>query len=261
MSMVRRKLCRARKASGAGWVMISSRNGCHSAKSGYPRQRQAQPIRRVDERRAGLPRSVEPVVALGRRRGGAVELGGADPEPRHHRLAMRRREAGDVLRHPQPEPLHLDSLALIDDIVVDAGAASLGEEGAQAGVPRRGGGEGRRRSGRRARHADPPIAPVLSGDPVERVVPVIGVVGVDPVLALGTVAATAVLVNRRVATIDDGFPAAQDRAAHRLGRIGQPGARMVKFVRRVGGGDAVWRAMEDHRPARPSLFGQERRTY
>src|ERR1051325_3174418 len=51
-------------------------------------QRQMQPVRRIDERRTILTGGVEPVVAVGRRGGGTVELGGTDPKPRHNRLAV-----------------------------------------------------------------------------------------------------------------------------------------------------------------------------
>src|SRR4051794_14421561 len=86
-------------------------------------------------------------------------------------------------------------------------------------------------------HANAAIAPGLGGDPVERVMPVRGVVGVDPVLALRAVPAAAILVHRGIAMLDDGLPAAQDRAAHRLGRVRQPGMAAIEFVARVGGGD------------------------
>jgi hypothetical protein len=78
---------------------------------------------------------------------------------------------------------------------------------------------------------------------------VISVIGVNPVLAFGTVATAAILVDRNVTMLDDRLPAAQNRAAHRLGGVGQPGARMIEFVRRIGGG-AVRRVVKDDRPRR-----------
>ena len=164
---------------------------------------------------------------------------------------MRGGEAGDVARHPQPQPLHFDRLAFIDHIVVDAGAAGLGEKRAQARVAGRGGGEGRRRAGRRARHADPTVRPVLRRDPVERVIPVRRVVGIDPVLALGAVTAAAVLINRGIAVRHDSPPAAQDRTAHRFGRVRQPGMQDVELVACIGRRDPVRRAVQDGRKARP----------
>ena len=46
---------------------------------------------------------------------------------------VRLRQARDVLRHPQPQPLHLDRVAFVDDVVVDARSADLREERAQVG--------------------------------------------------------------------------------------------------------------------------------
>jgi hypothetical protein len=251
---VRRKLWRARKSSGAGW--LRSRRGTAARwQIGIADQRQAHPVVGVDERRVALPRGVEPGPALAGGGGGAVELGGADPKPRHHRLAMRRGQAGDVLRHPQP--LHLDPAALADDVVVDAGAAGLREKRAQARVPRGGGSKGRRRPGRGARHADPAVAPVLAGNPFERVVTVMRVVGVDPVFAFGAVAAAAILIDGGIAMRRDRLPAAQDRTAHRFGGVRQPGAGVVEFMRCGGGGDAIGRAVQDHRPARAALRRQK----
>lgn len=57
-------------------------------KIGIADERQMQPVRRVDERLLGVPRRVEPGPAPGGRGGGMLELGGADAEPRHDRLAM-----------------------------------------------------------------------------------------------------------------------------------------------------------------------------
>src|SRR5207253_11279290 len=67
------------------------------------------------------------------------------------RLTVRAREPRDVAGHPQPQPLHLDRLALIDDVVIDAGSPGLGKKSAQARVTRRRRGEGGGGAGRRAR--------------------------------------------------------------------------------------------------------------
>src|ERR1051325_6171680 len=150
-------------------------------------QRQMQPDRRIDERRIILTGGVEPVVALGGRGGGAVEFGGINPEPRHNRLAVRRGQAGNVFGNPQPQPLDLETLALVDDIVIDAGPAGLGKKGVQARGARGRRSKGRGGTGRGAGHASSAVRPALAGNPFQRVVAVISVIGVDPVLALGAV--------------------------------------------------------------------------
>jgi hypothetical protein len=97
----------------------------------------------------------------------------------------------------------------------------------------------------------------LVGDPRQRIVAIIRVIGVDPVLAFGAVAAPAILIDGDIAMLNDRLPAAQDRAAHRLGRIGQPSARVIEFMQRTGGGNAVRRAVEDHRPAGSPFIRQK----
>src|SRR3984893_9474571 len=94
-------------------------------------------------------------------------------------------------------------------------------------LPGRSGSKGRGGAGRRAGHADPLVAPVLAGDPVERVVAVGRVIGINPVLAFRPVTAAAILIDRDVATRDDAPPAAQDGTAHRFGGARQAGGGMV----------------------------------
>jgi hypothetical protein len=53
------------------------------------------------------------------------------------------RQSEHSLRSGPPSTLHFDALTLINDIVIDAGGASLGEEGAQAGMPGRSASKGR----------------------------------------------------------------------------------------------------------------------
>src|SRR5438067_5998751 len=91
------------------------------------------------------------------------------------------------------------------------------------------GSKGRGGASRRSGHTNPAIGPALAGDPFQRVVAVIGVIGVDPVLALGAVSAAAILIYGDIAMLDDCLPAPQDRAAHRLGGVRLPGVRMIKF--------------------------------
>jgi len=63
-------------------------------------QRQQQPIGRVDKGRVLQASRVEAVVALCRRNAPAVKFGGADAEPRQHRLAVRFGKAGDIFGDP-----------------------------------------------------------------------------------------------------------------------------------------------------------------
>jgi len=60
------------------------------------------------------------------------------------------------------------------------------------------------------------IGPGLAGDPLQRISPVGGIIGIDPVLPLGSVATPRILVNRGIAMRDDLAPSAQDRAAQRF---------------------------------------------
>src|ERR1700756_4742310 len=97
-------------------------------------------------------------------------------------------------------------------------------------MPGRSGSKGRDGAGGRAGPAGPLVAPVLAGDPVERVVAVGRVIGINPILAFRPVTAAAILINRDVATDDDVLPAAQDGTAHRFGGARQPVVGMVEFV-------------------------------
>src|ERR1700730_17616067 len=80
MSMVRRKLCLARKASSPGWVMLVKKR-LPGRKVRIAGQRQQQPIGRVDKRRFFQASRVEAVIALCRRNAPAVKFGSADAEP------------------------------------------------------------------------------------------------------------------------------------------------------------------------------------
>jgi hypothetical protein len=139
-------LCAARKASGAGCVMISSRKGCQVPKSGVTGERQSHPIRRFDKRRIGLTCRLQPRIS--RRSGGRgrLQFGGSYTKTPYDGIAMRGRQSRDVACHPEPQPLHLDRLALIDDIVINAGGTGLSEKRAQGRMPRRGRSESRRRA-------------------------------------------------------------------------------------------------------------------
>ena len=101
------------------------------------------------------------------------------------------------------------------------------------------------------------VGPALAVDPVERIVAVGSVVGIDAVPAFGAVAAPAILIDRGVAMFDDRFPAAQDRAAHWFGGARQPGVGVVEFVPRIGRRDPVRRPVQDYRETRAPTRRQE----
>src|SRR5215472_7825464 len=52
-------------------------------------------------------------------------------------------------------------------------------------------------------------------------------------------------------------PSPQDRTAQWFFRVRQPCASAVGLISRIGRGDAVGRAMQNDRPARPTCPGQE----
>ena len=170
---------------------------------------------------------------------------------------MRGRQSRDVARDPEPQTLDLDQLALVHDILINAGGAGLSEKGAQGGMPRRGGSKSRRGARGRARHADHVIAPGLASDPVQGILPVSGVIGVDPVLPFGAVAPTGILINRGIAMRDDIAPATQNRATQRFLRVRQPCPRDVGLIGGIGCRNAVGRPMQDDRPARTAGPRQE----
>ena len=116
-------------------------------------ERQAHPVCRLDERRGGLARRLQACVPLRGRRCSRVQLRRREAEALPDGLAVRWRQAWNVLRHPQPQPFHLDRLPFADHVIVDAGGAHLDEEGTQTGVTlrrggKRGGGAGRGSAGR-----------------------------------------------------------------------------------------------------------------
>src|SRR6267142_6337383 len=124
-------------------------------------------------------------------------------------------------------------------------------------MPRRGGGEGGGSARGRPGHAHHLIGPGLSGDPFEGIVTVVGIIGVDAVLAFRTVPAASVLVDRGVTVRDDVAPAAQDRTAERLFGARKPSLGAVGLVLGTGGGNAVRRAMQDDGPARSAALRQK----
>ncbi len=140
---------RARNASGAGWRddLVEKRLPGREIRIAREREAAASPrCRRTAAWR--LACRIQARVARGSRGGGALQLGLADADA-CCMTASRcdARQARDVLRDPQPQPLHLDRVAFVDDVVVDARAAHLREERAQARMALRSGGE----RGRRAR--------------------------------------------------------------------------------------------------------------
>ena len=219
------------------------------------REGEPQPVRAVDERNLALTCRIQAGVARGSPGGGALQLLGDAVLP-HGRRAMRRRQSRDVLRDPQPQPFHLDRVAFIDDVVVDARAARLREERPQARMALRSGGKRGGRARGRSGHPHHPVAPGLFRDPLQRVVTVRRVIGVDAILALGPVAAARVLVNRRVAALDDQPITAQYRAAHRRIRRRQPALRTIVIGLALRRSDAVRRALQNHREARLARLRQ-----
>ena len=124
-------------------------------------------------------------------------------------------------------------------------------------MPGRSGSKGRGGARRRAGHANPLVAPVLAGDPVERVVAVGRVIGINPVLAFRPVTAPAILINRDVATRDYVPPPAQDRTAHRFGGARHPGVGVIEFAPSIRRRDPIGRPVQDHREARAAIFRQK----
>ena len=160
---------------------------------------------------------------------------------------MRGRKPRDVLRDPEPEPLHLDRLPFTNNVVVDAGTADLRPERLQRRMAGRGRGIGRRRPCRRARHPDAPVGPFLPGYPLERIPAVGRVVRVDAVFALGAETPPRVLIDRGVPVCGDVLPAAQDRPPKRFVRRGQPALGDVVVGAAVRARDPVGCALQDHR--------------
>ena len=117
--------------------------------------------------------------------------------------------------------------------------------------------EGRRGTRRRARHADHLVRPRLSGDPLQGIKAIGGIIGVDAILAFRPVPAASVLVNRDIAVRDDVMPAAQDRTAEGFLGARQPGSGAIGLVDRIGRGDPVGRAMQDDGPSRPAALRQK----
>src|SRR5271168_5641816 len=107
---------------------------------------------------------------------------------------MRGRKASDVERNPKPQTLHLDRLAFIDDVIVNAGAADLGKKGSHCGMRLRGCAERRRCSGRRTGKPNPMIGPGLARDPFKGIVPVGRVITVSAVLAFRAKTSAAILI-------------------------------------------------------------------
>ena len=85
----------------------------------------------------------------------------------------------------------------------------------------------------------------MAGDPVERVVAVGRVIGINPVLAFRPMTAATILIDRDVATRDDVPPAAQDGTAHRFGGARQPGVGVVEFIPGARRRDPIGRPVQD----------------
>ena len=117
-------------------------------------------------------------------------------------------------------------------------------------------GKGGRRAGRRSGHADISVAPELSGDPVQRVEPVGRVVGVDAIDAFRSVTPARVLINRGIAPLHDGPPAAQDRPPHRRIGIRQPAKGRVVNRIALRFRNAIGRALQDDRKGGAARFRQ-----
>ena len=221
------------------------------------RQRQAQPVLALNERRRAVAGGLQPTVTGTGRVAGGCHHGRGRARAAHGSVLMGCRQAGNVLRHPQPQPFQFDRLPFVHDIVIDTGRADLGKKGPQRRVPgagRRQGGSGSRR---RARDTHALIGPGLFRDPLQGVVPVGGIVGIDAVFSLRGVAAARILIHGRIAVGDDGLPAAQDGAVQRGGRTGHPAPGRVAHRLARWGRDAVGRAVHDDGKARSPVGRQK----
>ena len=180
-------------------------------------------------------------------------------EPRAHsrRFTVRSREPRNILRHPKPKPFHLNRLALIHHIVIDTGAADLRPKRLQGRMPRRccciGGGG----AGGGTGHTDPPIGPLLGRYPFQRVPSVRRVVRIHPVFPFGGKPSARVLVDGGVTLTDNVPPSPQNRAPKRLLDGRQPALRYIRIRRPAGIGDAIGRALQNDRIARPTVRRQK----
>src|SRR5258707_12277004 len=153
-----------------------------------------QPFGWFAERRIRSCGGVQCCVARGGRISDPSQVRWLQPALSRNGLAMRVRKASDVERDPEPQTLHLDRLTFIDNVIVNAGAADLGEEGAHRGMRLRGCGERRRCPGRRTGEPDPVIGPGLARDPFKGIVPVGRVITVSEVLAFRAKTAPSILM-------------------------------------------------------------------